>query len=57
MADGLAARIQRLEQQIAVEEATIRRMIVRGVAQQSAEDNLRRLEGELARLKDQLKST
>jgi hypothetical protein len=51
MADGLAARILRLEQQIADAKATVRRMIIRGVASQMAEDKLRRLEVELAHLK------
>jgi hypothetical protein len=54
MADGLAERIVRLQRQIADEKANIRRMITRGGASQQAEDKLRRLEADLARLAHRL---
>jgi hypothetical protein len=51
MLDSLAERIERLERQIAEEEAHLRQLVTRGVPNQNAEDHLRRLLKELARLR------
>jgi uncharacterized coiled-coil protein SlyX len=51
MAKNLDRRLEELERQIAEQQALVRRMIVRGTPNQSAEDRLRQLQQQLARAK------
>jgi predicted nuclease with TOPRIM domain len=45
--------IREVQQQVAQQEALVRRMIVRGTPTQAAEDRLRQLQQTLSRMKEQ----